>query len=45
MVESELKNRKNTTQKLILQGFASEDIDDISGLSVDLIKQIKKEIN
>jgi len=53
MVEGELRNelkgklktRKNTTQKLILRGFANEDIADISGLSADLIEQIRKEIN
>jgi hypothetical protein len=44
-LEGELKTRKITTQKLILRGFANEDIADITGLSVDLIEQIRKEMN
>ncbi len=44
-LEGELKIKKITTQKLILRGFANEDIADITGLSVDLIEQIRKEMN
>jgi predicted transposase YdaD len=41
----ELKKGKYAAQKLILRGFANEDIADITGLSVDLIEEIRKEMN
>ena len=44
-IKGELKTRKSTAQKLILRGFANEDIADITGLSVDLIEQIRKDMN
>jgi hypothetical protein len=44
-LKGELRTRKSTAQKLILRGFANEDIADIAGLSVDLIEQIRKEMN
>jgi predicted transposase YdaD len=44
-VKGELKKGKFAAQKLILRGFANEDIADITGLMVDLIEQIRKEMN
>ena len=44
-LKGELKTRKSTAQKLILRGFDNEDITDITGLSVDLIEEIRKEMN
>ena len=44
-VKGELKKGKITAQKLILRGFPNEDIADITGLSMDLIEQIRKEMN
>ena len=41
----EFKKGKYAAQKLILRGFANEDIADITGLSVDLIEQIRKDMN
>ena len=41
----ELKKGKYAAQKLILRGFANEDIADITGLSVDLIEELRKEMN
>ena len=43
--DGELKKGKYADQKLILRGFANEDIADIAGLSVDLIEELRKEMN
>jgi len=44
-MEGVLENGKSIAQKLIIRGFANEDIADITRLSMDLIEQIRKEMN
>ena len=44
-MEGVLENGKFAAQKLILRGFPDEEIADITGLSIKLVEQIRKEMN
>jgi predicted transposase/invertase (TIGR01784 family) len=44
-MKGEMKKGKSTAQKLILRGFANEDIADITGLTTDLVDEIRKAMN
>lgn len=43
--DGELKKGKFAAQKLIQRGFSNEDIIDITGLSIDIIEALRKEVN
>ena len=44
-IKGDIKKGKFSAQKLILRGFANEDIADITGLGIELIEEIRKEMN
>ena len=44
-IKGEIKKGKFSAQKLILRGFNNEDIADITGLGIELIEEIRKEMN
>jgi hypothetical protein len=44
-VKGEVKKGKFAAGKLIMRGFSNEDIADITGLSIDVIETLRKEMN
>ena len=44
-LEGEYKKESYAAKKLIIRGFANEDIAEITGLALDVIESLRKEMN